>query len=533
MKDSPSAWLGTVPPTRLETHFDGRVVRCFAERPRNAYALLQRAVARNPGGEAIVCGDARLTYRDFADLVSRCAAGLEARGIGRGDRVALLLGNDVAFPAVLFATLQLGAIAVPISTREQTPGLAYMLAHCGAKALVHDADLAERLPQQSATPELAHRIAVSAGSLDALAGSARVRSVADVDEEDTAIILYTSGTTGRPKGAMLTHLGICHSAMHYECCMGLTKQDRAVLAVPMSHVTGVVALIAAMVHAAGALIVMRAFKAADFLQLAERERMTHTLLVPAMYNLILLEPRFQSAELSAWRLGGFGGAPMATATIERLAAKLPRLQLMNAYGSTETTSPATMMPPAQTAARLDSVGVAVPCGEVLVMDANGREVPRGAEGEIWLRGPMVVRGYWNDAEATRANFVAGFWRSGDIGSIDGEGYVRVFDRQKDMINRGGYKIYSIEVENVLMGHPDVAEAAVIARPCPVLGERAHAIVCTVRDGVTGEDLARHCARSLADYKVPDTFSFRRELLPRNANGKLMKRTLRDDLPGAV
>ena len=161
------------------------------------------------------------------------------------------------------------------------------------------------------------------------------------------------------------------------------------------------------------------------------------------------------------------------------------------------------------------------------MDDNGREVPRGAEGEIWLRGPMVVRGYWNDPEATRANFVAGFWRSGDIGSIDGEGYVRVFDRQKDMINRGGYKIYSIEVENVLMSHPEVIEAAVIPQSCPVLGERAHAIVCTARDGVTGEDLARHCARSLADYKVPDTFSFRREPLPRNANGKLMKRTLRD------
>ena len=202
---------------------------------------------------------------------------------------------------------------------------------------------------------------------------------------------------------------------------------------------------------------------------------------------------------------------------------------MNAYGATETTSPASLMPPTETAARLDSVGLAVPCGEILVMGDDGREVPRGAEGEVWLRGPMVVSGYWNDAKATAESFVAGYWRSGDIGSIDAEGYLRVFDRRKDMINRGGYKIYSIEVENVLMGHADVVEAAVIAKPCPVLGERAHAVVCLKRPGATSEELARHCALSLADYKVPDSFSFRPDPLPRNANGKVIKRQLRDEL----
>jgi acyl-CoA synthetase (AMP-forming)/AMP-acid ligase II len=529
-----SGWLGEVPGTRVEMHFDGRLVRCFTERPRSGHALLEEAVARNPAGEAIVCGGERLTYLAFDRWVARCAAFLRARGVGKGDRVALLLGNGIAFPVVLFAALRLGAIAVPMSTREQTPGLAYMLAHCSAKVLVHDAELAVRLPGPDATPALMARLAVAAdgaaGSLDALLGDGEVHTPADVGEEDTAVILYTSGTTGRPKGAMLTNLGICHSALHYQCCMGLTARDRSVVAVPMSHVTGVVALIAAMVRAAAAMVVMPAFNTAAFLDLAERERMTHTLLVPAMYNLCLLEPGFQSADLSSWRVGGFGGAPMATATIERLATKLPGLKLMNAYGATETTSPATMMPPAETAARLDSVGIAVPCGEVLVMDEAGREVPRGETGEIWLGGPMVVKGYWNDRQATRDNFVSGFWRSGDLGSIDAEGYVRVLDRGKDMINRGGYKIYSIEVENVLMGHPEVVEAAVIARPCPVLGERAHAVVHLRREGVTGADLAAHCAERLADYKVPDTFSFRAEPLPRNANGKVMKRLLRDELP---
>jgi acyl-CoA synthetase (AMP-forming)/AMP-acid ligase II len=520
---------------RAERHFDGRIVRCFTDRPTSTFDLLTEAVASNPSGEAIVFGEERLTYRLFELLVIKWALRLVELGIARGDRVAMLLQNGIAFPAILFATQRLGAVAVPINIREQTPGLAYVLVHCGAKVLVHEAGLTERLPAPSVTPQLLHRIALSSdasgGGFERLdSDHCALGPPAVVGEEDTAVILYTSGTTGRPKGAMLTHLGICHSAMHYECCMGLKSDDRSLAAVPMSHVTGVVALIAGMVRAAGTLIVMRAFKAAEFIALAERERMTHTLLVPAMYNLCLIEPHFAHADLSAWRLGGYGGAPMATATIARLAERLPRLQLMNAYGATETTSPATLMPPAETSARPDSVGMAVPCGEVLVMDDDGREVPLGATGEIWLRGPMVVSGYWDDPKATAESFVAGFWRSGDIGSVDDRGYVRVLDRKKDVINRGGYKIYSIEVENALMDHPGVDEATVIAKACPILGERAHAVVCARDKSLTAEMLARHCSSRLADYKIPDTFSFREIPLPRNANGKVMKRELRDALP---
>ena len=211
------AWLGHVPAVRWERHYD-RVVRCFAERPRNAYDLLAEAAARNPDGEALVCGTERLSYRAFESTVARCAASLAAAGIVAGDRVALLLHNGIAFPLVMFAALRLGAIAVPLSTREQTEGLGYMLAHSGAKLLVHDADLADRLPQASATPALARRVAVAPDApwtALSLLASAPGAAPAVPHEEDTAIILYTSGTTGRPKGAMLTHLGICHSAMQY------------------------------------------------------------------------------------------------------------------------------------------------------------------------------------------------------------------------------------------------------------------------------------------------------------------------------
>lgn len=535
MTEIARAWLGSVPPMRSERHYGDRVMRCFVERPRNAYDLLNAAAARNPEGEALVCGRERITYREFEGLVQRCAAGLRGCGIGPGDRVAMLLGNGNAFPIVMFAALRLGAIAVPISIREQTQGLAYMLTQCGAKVLVHDADLTERLPSSAETPALAQRIAVEPAAPIAqlrLLAQPTGKPPAAVHEEDTAIILYTSGTTGRPKGAMLSNFGIAHSALHFESCMALTAQDRAIVAVPMSHVTGVIALIAAMVRAAATLIVMPAFKAGEFLELAARERMTHSLMVPAMYNLCLLDPGFEPSNFPSWRVGGYGGAPMAPATIARFAETLPGLSLMNAYGSTETTSPVTMMPPSETAARADSVGCALPCADILVMDDEGREVATGEEGELWLGGPMVVQGYWNNPEATAESFVAGYWRSGDIGSIDADGYVRVFDRKKDMLNRGGYKVYSVEVENALMSFPRVVEAAVVGRPCPVLGERVHAFVVAGHGALDVSALRGHCARLLADYKVPETITVRTHPLPRNANGKIMKRDLRVEMPGS-
>ena len=185
------------------------------------------------------------------------------------------------------------------------------------------------------------------------------------------------------------------------------------------------------------------------------------------------------------------------------------------------------MPPGRQAAHLDSVGVVVPCGELRVMDDAGREVPPGATGEIWIAGPMVVRGYWEDSAATQREFCGGYWKSGDIGLIDADGYVRILDRKKDLINRGGYKVYCAEVENVLSLHPAVVESALIARPDPVLGEKVHAFVLSSDPGCTAEDLRAHCAMHLADYKLPDFITFVERPLPRNANGKLLKRQLRD------
>jgi O-succinylbenzoic acid--CoA ligase len=243
-----------------------------------------------------------------------------------------------------------------------------------------------------------------------------------------------------------------------------------------------------------------------------------------------MQPGFAHADLSAWRVGGFGGAPMPVATIDALTDRLPGLFLVNAYGATETTSPVTLMPMGHTRAHADSVGVALPAADVRVMDDEGHELPAGETGELWIGGPMVVQGYWNNPEATAASFTAGYWHSGDLGSKDAQGYVRVLDRKKDMLNRGGYKVYSVEVENALMAWPGMAEAAVVARPCAVLGERVHAFVYAPGQAPDDTALRAHCAQLLADYKVPETLTWCDAPLPRNANGKLMKRVLRVQLP---
>jgi acyl-CoA synthetase (AMP-forming)/AMP-acid ligase II len=218
---------------------------------------------------------------------------------------------------------------------------------------------------------------------------------------------------------------------------------------------------------------------------------------------------------------------MPIATIEKLAAKIPALKLINAYGSTETTSPSTMMPPELTASHIDSVGLPCPGAHIVVMDGEGRELPRGEIGEIWIHGGSVIKGYWNNPKATAESFTGGYWHSGDLGSIDERDFVRVFDRQKDMINRGGLKIYSAEVESVLAGHPDIVESAIIAKPCPVLGERVHAVVVTQGGHVSEPALRAWCAERLSDYKVPESMTLMTEPLPRNANGKVMKRQLRE------
>ncbi|MBR0865341.1 class I adenylate-forming enzyme family protein [Bradyrhizobium sp. YCK136] len=495
-----------LPSMRLEPRFGDRVVPAFVKRPGSVWAMIAEAVAQNADGEALICGHVRLSWRQVVDRAARIAEGFRKLGLKRGDRVAILLGNRIEFPLLLFAAAHEGLVTVLLSTRQQKPEIAYVLTDCGANILIHEAGLAERLPDARDVPDVIHRVAVDddprVSRFAVLADNAAAAAPVDVHEEDTAMILYTSGTTGKPKGAMLAHCNIVHSSMVFASCLQLTEADRSIAAVPLGHVTGVVANITTMIRSSGALIIMPEFKAADYLKLAARERVTYTVMVPAMYNLCLLQPDFDSYDLSSWRIGGFGGAPMPVATIEKLKATIPGLKLMNCYGATGA--------------------------RIVAMGPDGRELPHGEIGELWIQGASVIKGYWNNPKATTESFTGGFWHSGDLGSVDADGFVRVFDRQKDMINRGGLKIYSAEVESVLAGHPAVIESAIIARACPVLGERVHAVVVT-RTPVAGDVLRAWCAERLSDYKVPETMAITAEPLPRNANGKVLKRQLREHL----
>jgi len=245
-----------------------------------------------------------------------------------------------------------------------------------------------------------------------------------------------------------------------------------------------------------------------------------------MYNLFLLRCTVSDYDLSAWRIGGYGGAPMAQSTIAELSEKLPNLTLMNAYGATELTSPATITPRGFGTTRSDSIGIAVPCGEIRIVDPQGEDVADGAHGELWIKGPMVVPGYWKNPEKTASEFTDGYWKSGDVGSRDAEGFIRLHDRRKDMIIRGGYNIYSAEIENTLTAHPSVIECAAIGRADPVLGEKLHVFVHSLDADLDAAALKAFVGDHLADYKVPDFVTLTDEPLPRNANGKIVKTALR-------
>ncbi|MGH7075656.1 MAG: class I adenylate-forming enzyme family protein [Stellaceae bacterium] len=520
-----------MPDIRHEVHYKSRLLPSFVVRPPNIDAMMRAAVTAGPSDLAVIDRDRRISYRELDATVDRVAANLARCGIGKGDRVAIVLGNKAAFIEASLACSRLGVIQVPINIRQRKPENEYVLSHSGAVALIHEADLQDQMPDPATVPALKHRF-----SVDGVApGAARYETLLEpgdppaevaVGEDDPYCILYTSGTTGRPKGAVLTHYGVIHTCLNYQYGMGLRAGDRAILAVPASHVTGLVAIILAMIQVRGATVMMAAFKAHAFLELVAAEQVNYTVVVPAIYNLCLLDPQIERFDLSSWRIGGFGGAPMPESTIKRLSEKIRGLTLFNVYGATETTSPVTMMPRGQALARLDTVGKVLPCCDIRIMDEDGHEVPPGESGELWIAGAVVVPGYWNNPDADAANFLQGYWRSGDLGSLDAEGYVRIFDRKKDMINRGGYKVYSAEVENVLSHHPAIVEAAVVGRPDEVLGERVQAFIVRKDGGVSEAEIQSFCAERLSDYKVPDRIVFLTNPLPRNANGKVLKPELR-------
>jgi long-chain acyl-CoA synthetase len=522
---------------RYEVLFGDRVVRCFKHRPHSLWESFEQSVNADPHAEALLWDPhGCLTYAELARQATRLCAGLRDLGIAKGDRVAALTGNRFEYVVTALAVWRLGAVYVPMDTRLRTQEIQHILSHSGARLLLCEGALLEMLPVRDRVPELAAVVVLDRPpSGDGQVGFAALLDfdesspLESVQEEDSAAILYTSGTSGEPKGVDLAHVNIIHSTMHFERVWQLPKGARSALAIPGSNVTGLVTIILTMLRIGGCVVLMPPFKAKEFLSAAARRRINHTFMVPAQYKLCLMDPQLEKHDLSSWRLGSTGGAPMPRAFIEELRRRIPGLQLSDGYGATELASPAIIRPAALTAEHPDSVGLPVTCADVLVMTDSGIEAQVGEPGELWIKGPMVARGYWRNPEASRASFIDGFWKSGDIATRDAQGLFRLHDRKKDVVNRGGYKIYSAEIESVLLQHPAVTEAAVIPKPDPVLGERVHAVVFAAVIAAQEAELRAFCAERLADYKVPESFTILDRPLPRNSNGKIVKRALRDSM----
>ena len=458
---------------------------------------------------------------DFAGLeaaIGAIANWLASQELESGDRVASWLNKTRLACLLPLAAARAGLVHVPVNPLLKRAQVSHILADSGAKLLI-----AGKARLKSLEPGDLADTCVPVDEDDVISsGPAMEPSGADPD--DLAAILYTSGSTGRPKGVMLSHANMWLGAVSVAHYLDIQASDRTLCVLPLSFDYGQNQLFSSW-YAGASVIPFDYLMPRDVAKAVGRHDVTILAGVPPLW-VQLTEIDWPPENAENLRVLTNSGGKMPVPLVEALRQTFPQAALHSMYGLTEAFR-STTLDPDLIDSKPESIGKAIPFAEIMVVVPDGTEAAPGEAGELWLGGPMAVPGYWSDPDATRENFSGGFWRSGDIGAKDAEGFVYLLDRKKDMINRGGYKVYSVEVENVLMEHPGVVEAAVVAAPCPVLGERVRAVVVIDADMEPAE-LAGHCAGRLADYKVPEAFRLTRDPLPRNANGKLMKRNLRLD-----
>jgi long-chain acyl-CoA synthetase len=521
----------------------------------------------------VVYEDERMSFEQHHALAATLAARLVELGVQRGDRVAIAMRNLPEWVVSFWATVVAGAVVVPLNAWWTSDELAYGLADCSARVVVCDLERLERIaPHLSSLDALGDVIAVDELRKDRAPSpqieGARVHRwygllgevaddpappVVDVDPDDDATIFYTSGTTGRPKGAVGTHRNACTNLMNLffiatrsqvrygDPGSGSGVQNSFLMSVPLFHATGCLASMVVNAASGGKIVMMHHFDPERALELIERERVTLFGGVPTMALQILDSPAFDATDTSSVRGVSYGGAPAPPELVKRIKAAFPDGQPGNGYGLTETSAATSMNTGPDYVERPDSVGTAVPVTDVAVVpeDFSGTEPdvdrPQGPDvtGELWVRGPQVVRGYWHRPEETALVFTKGWLHTGDIARIDADGFIYIVDRAKDVIIRGGENVYSVEIEAVLFEHPDVADCAVIGVPDPTLGEEVGAVVVP-RTGRTldPEELRRFVAGHLARYNVPTRIWVRDSHLPRNPAGKVLKRQLRDEIVGS-
>ncbi len=508
-------------------------------------------------GDAVflVYEDERTTFDDHFRQAATLAHRLVDRyRIVKGDRVAIAMRNFPEWAVAFWATVAAGAVVVPLNAWWTGPELEYGLSDSGTKLLFCDGERAERLA--AIFPDIPRVVAKPEGDapgerFEDVVGDLDHDALPDVglQPDDDCTIFYTSGTTGKPKGALGTHRNICTNLMSLIFCNARTGARAAaagaapssgpaprnvyLLSVPFFHATGCHSVLVPNTAFGGKLVLMHRWDAGRALELIEREEVTTFGGVPAMVMQVLEHPDFEKRDISSVRSIGYGGAPAPPELVRRIEEMFPGRTPSQGYGLTETSSITTMNQGVDYQQRPDSVGVAVPVCDVKVVGPDGAELAPGEIGELWIKGPNIVKGYWNKPEATAEAITDGWLHSGDLARLDEEGFVFIVDRAKDMVIRGGENVYCVEVEAALFEHPDVIDAAVIGVPHAVLGEEVGAVVqLRAGSGATEADLRDHLAARLAAFKVPVRFWFKDEPLPRNPQGKILKRELRDELVNA-
>jgi len=503
----------------------------------NWFGVLAHHATRTPDRALAIFEGCETTFAQMASDSMALAGGLHERGVGFGDVVGLLSYNCPEFLETIFAANYLGAIAMPVNWRLAAPEIRYILEHSRARALVCDVSLLNLANEATAGLEgTLIRSCTSAAddggwtTLTDLRRGTDTPDRAETDRDDVHRLMYTSGTTGRPKGVMITHANLAWKNLAHIVEFGFTSSDLGLACGPLYHV-GALDLTTTSLLAAGATsIIHRMFDAAAVVDEMERSRVTAVWLAPAMVNAIMALPDIEQRDLSSVRVIINGGEKMPIPLIERIQRVFCSAWFADAYGLTETVSGDTFLDRDHVVTKLGSVGRPCLHTELEVWDEEGHPVAADERGEIVLRGPKVFKGYWRDPDATAKAFAGGWFHTGDVGVRDSDGYVFIVDRLKDMIVSGGENIAGSEVERVLYEHGAVLEAAVVGRPDERWGEVPVAYV-VLRAGheATSDELIAHCARQLARFKVPKDVTFL-DTLPRNPSGKVLKRDLRQTSP---
>jgi fatty-acyl-CoA synthase len=502
----------------------------------NFASTLDYQATRRPGKVVLTHEDRTLTNAQLLARVNALANALGDLGVGRGDIVGLLLFNCVEFIELVYAVNRIGAAFLPLNYRLAPDEWRYILDHGEVRLLVSEEAFAVTIDQiVTSLPTLRHRVLLGPGTRPGWAGyeeliaasSGRVIDVADVGPDDLQRLMYTSGTTSRPKGVMISHRNLIYKNLGLLVQFGWTDCEISMVSGPLYHVGGLDLGGLAILQAGGSLVLQRNFDAASLVDGIERHRVTSVWLAPAMINAVLQVERLGKADLSSLRLIMSGGEKMPESRLRQVLETFPGIWFADAYGLTETVSSDTFVPPEHVRDKLGSVGRPMPHVQVRVVDPIGRDVAVNEIGEVALRGPKVFIGYWRDPAATRDAIRDGWFHTGDMGRLDEDGFLYIEDRKKDMILSGGENIATPEVERVLYEHPAVLEAAVIGQPDERWGEvpRAFVVLRPGVEAVTPQEIIEFCRGRLAKFKIPVRLDIM-DALPRTPSGKVLKRNLR-------